>query len=235
MSVRFSLRIVLALGCVLPATFAVSQALPAIPPSLDPTFWGRANAPYTLKITSTNTSVTANSAPQTHVMVMNVFRDSEGLVREEFFYDNGRPHGVSIRDPRKNTITIMYVATKSAVVAPTYQPVTPPPGRGWAVERLPSRIIDGSDAEGLRFTRAIPAPADGNGAPATIVEEEWVSNELGVVLEQTTYDSRTGTTTKTVSQFKQAEPDSTLFKIDLTGYSVQQVGTFDHSSQIGHY
>ena len=166
--------------------------------------------------------------PRNHVMVTNVFRDSEGRVREESFYDNGRPSAVSIRDPHKNTNTIIYVATKSAVVAPTPQPMIPPAGRGWTVERLPSRVIDGSDAEGFRFTRTIPGPADGNGVPVTTVEEDWISTKLAVVLEQTTYSSNIGTTTKTVSQFKQAEPDSNLFKIDLSGYSLQQVGSSAH-------
>jgi hypothetical protein len=219
MSVRFGLRIVLAFVCVLQTTSGMSQDTKAIPPSLDPTFWGQKNAPYTLKLTQTNTIVNGNNAPQTHVMVMNTFRNSDGLVREESFYDNGRPMAVSIRDPGKSTNTIMYIVTKQAVVAPIH-----PPGTGWTVERLPSRVIDSFQAEGLRFTRTIPASADGTEPPGMVIEEDWISSSLGIVLEQIINNPRLGTTTKTVAQFERVEPDATLFKIDLSGYSVQQVG-----------
>lgn len=229
MSVSTVFRLAFTLGCVLPTTFAFSQDLPTNPPATDATYWGRANVPYVLKITVTSTGVSANSAPHTHVMVTNVFRDSEGIVREESTYDNGRPMAVSIRDPHKMTNTIMYVAQKNAVIAPLYPPqANPPAGKGWTVERLPSRVIDGMTTDGLRFTRTFPDPTDKSGTPVTMVEEDWISDKLGVVLEQTTYNSHTGRTTKTVSEFQQVEPDPALFKIDLSGYSVQEVGTSAH-------
>lgn len=225
MSVRFVLRVALVVLCFLLGTAGWSQDLPAIPPSLDPGFWGRANQPYILKVTQTTTSVNGIITPQTHAAVRNVYRDSAGRVREESFYDNGRPNSVSIRDPGKNTNSILQLVTKSAVVVSPLRVVVPPPGRGWAVERLPSRYIDGFPTEGFRFTRTIPAPADGSGVPVTVVEEDWISKQLSVVLQQTIYDPRTGTTTKTVAEFKQVEPDPALFAIDLSGYTVHEVGS----------
>ncbi len=220
MSVRFSLRIAVAIVCVLRATSGLSQDTHAIPLGLDPTFWGQKNAPYTLKLTQTNTIVNGNNAPQTHVMVMNTFRNSNGLVREEYIYDKGRPMAVSIRDPGKSTNTIMYVVTKQALVVPIH-----PPGTGWTVERLPSRVIDSFQAKGLRFTITIPASADGTEPPGMVIEEDWISSSLGIVLEQIINNPRLGTTTKTVAQVERVEPDPALFKIDLSGYSVQQSGS----------
>ena len=224
MNVRFVLRISLAIACVLPAPSGLAQETPAIPPSLDPAFWGRANHPYTLKLIQTTTGINGNDAPQMHV-AMNVYRDSVGRVREESFYDNGGPSAVSIRDPGKNTSTFLHILQKSAVVLAVPRASVPPPGKGWTVERLPVRYIEGFPAEGFRFTRTIAAASAGIGTPVTVVEEDWISSQLSVVLEQTIHDPRSGITTKTVSQFKQIEPDPTLFKVDLSGYSIQQVGS----------
>ena len=223
MNVPFVFRIASALVCVLAATSGLSQDLPANPPALDPTFWGRMNEPYTLKLTQTSTSVDGSNAPHTHISETNVCRDSTGRVRTEAFYDNGRPMTVSVRDPGKNTMTIMNVVEKSAYVIPTPRPVTPPPGKRWTVERLAPRKIAGFPAEGLRYTRTVPAPADGTGAPDTVIDEEWIANSLGIVLEQRTESQRTGKTTKTVSHFKQVEPDPTLFTIS-SDYSIRQPG-----------
>jgi hypothetical protein len=223
MSVSFILRCASILVCTLAATANPSQDLPAIPPSLDPTFWGQPNKPYTLKLTQTSTSFSGSNAPQTHVSEVNVCRDSAGRVRTESFYDSGLPMAVSVRDPDKNTMTQMMVVGKTVSVISIPRPMIPSPGRGWTVERLASRVIDGFPAEGLRFTRTIPANANGNDAPDTVIDEEWISNNLGVVLEQKTESQRTGTNTKKVSQLKQVEPDPTLFTVP-SDYSVRQAG-----------
>jgi hypothetical protein len=223
MSTISGLRFALAFVSILPVIPLLSQSLPAIPPSRDPTFWGRTNTPYTSKLTVTTSSVSGNNAPQTHVTVANVCRDSTGRVREEVFYASRRPMSVSLRDPNKNTFTSMMVVPKTFSVNNTPRPMTPPPGRGWAVELLPSRVIDGLPADGFRFTRTVPAPADGNGAPDTMVDEEWISNSLGVVLEQKTVSQRYGTTIRTVSHLEKAEPDPALFTIP-SDYTEQRVG-----------
>jgi hypothetical protein len=114
------------------------------------------------------------------------------------------------------------------MVIPLQRPSIPPPGRGWAVERLPSRVIDGIASDGFRFTITLPSPAEGSGAPVTSIEEEWISKPLGIVLERTSGLGTTNAGTQSVSQFKEIEPDPALFKIDLSGYSVQRLGTLAH-------
>jgi hypothetical protein len=203
---------------------ASQQILPAVPPALDPGFWGQPNHPYVLKMLVTKTSVDGTTPPQAHSSGENVYRDSTGRVRTETFYDNGRPMGVALQDPHKNTFTFMHLVEKSAIVMPVSPPPIPPPGRGWSEERLPPRVIAGFPAEGLRFTRTIPSAATGTGAPVTVVEDDWISTQLGVLLEQTLRDPRQGTTTKIVTRFEQTEPEPTLFTVP-SDYSVQQANT----------
>lgn len=218
MSVTFGFRFGLALVFVLPVSSVLSQSLPVIPPSGDPSFWGRTNAPYTLKLTVTTTSVNGNNPPQTHVLVADVCRDSTGRVREQSFYDSGRPMTVSLRDPSKNTQILMFVVRKNFIVYGTPRPIE----GGWTVQLLPSRDIDGLPADGLRFTRTIPATVDGKVTPDTMVDEEWVSNSLGIVLEQKTI-SHSGTTIKTASHLEKVEPDPALFTVP-SDYTAQQAG-----------
>jgi hypothetical protein len=223
MSAILGLRFAVAFACILSVSSVLSQTVPPIPPSSDPAFWGRTNAPYISKLTVTTSSVNGSNTPQTRVQVVNVCRDSTGRVREEQFYTNGRPMSVSVRDPNKNTFTSMMVVPKTFFVAITHRPTIPPPGKGWTVEVLPPRVIDGIPADGLRFTRTVPAPADGNGAPDTMIDEEWISNSLSAVLEQKTVSQRYGTTIRTVSHLEKAEPDPALFTIP-SDYTEQRVG-----------
>lgn len=220
MNTSLTLRSACVLVGVLAAISGSSQDLPVLPPSLDATFWGRANEPYILKITRITTGIDGVTAPQKRSSEMNVSRDSEGRVCTESFYDNGRPMAVSIRDPIKNTFTYMKVVGKTVSTMDLPRVGAPPPGKGWEVERLPSRVIDDIPAEGVRFTRTIHQAPDGKD---TIVEEDWLSNKLGVVLERKVQSQRTGTTTDTISSFKQTEPDPALFTVPSDYSSPQSV------------
>lgn len=213
MNVPLVLRSVCVLVGVFAAAAGLPQDLPALPPSHDATFWGRANEPYSLKLTTTSTGVDGITASRKHSSERNVCRDSEGRVRTETFYDNGQPMAVFIQDPVRNTDTFMRIAGKTVSTWDVPRPGILPHGRGWTVERLPARVIDGIATEGFRFTRTIPASPDRKRPPDTIVVEDWLSNRLGVVLEQTIESHRTGTTTEIVSDFKQVEPDPTLFTV----------------------
>ncbi len=200
---------------------AAAQNIPAIPPSIDPAFWGHPNKPYVLKLTVTSSSSDGSRPPQTRSSEENVSRDAAGRVRTEVFYNSGQPSAVTIRDPNKDTFTVVKVVSKSAFVSSMPRPQPPPPGKGWKVERLPSRIIAGFPADGFRFTRTIPGSDDGQRAEDTLVEEDWLSNELSVVLERKIDSGRTGVSITKVTQFRQVEPDPALFSIP-SDYTVQQ-------------
>jgi hypothetical protein len=193
------------------------------PASTRPQFLVRPNEPYALTLTETGISFNASNTPQTHISQLKLYRDSVGRERTEAFYDNGRLATVTIRDPGRSSTTFLKVVDKSALVLYTPRPLPPPPGKGWTVERLQPRVVAGFPAEGLRFTRTIPAAIEGTVPSVTVTEEDWISHELGVVLEQTFDNPRIGKTTKTVTRLQKVEPDAALFIIPGE-YSVQQSG-----------
>lgn len=206
MNVPSDLRRPALLACVLAAATARAQTLPAIPPSIDPSFWGRPNKPYVAMLTIVSSSTDGINPPQTRTSIEDVARDSTGRVRTQDFHNSGQPSFVSIRNPNDNTFTSLQLVTKKAFVLPVIKPEIPPPGRGWAVEPLPPRVIAGFPAEGLRFTRTIPASADGQRAEDTVVEEDWISNELCLVLEQRIVSQRKGTSKRTVTFLSRSSP-----------------------------
>jgi hypothetical protein len=213
MNLPLVLRTVSALVSLLVVASSSSQQLPAKPPSLDSAFWGRPEAPYILTLTHTNTKGVGAAAPQTTTEEEKVYRDSQGRVRTEDFNFKGQLVTVTIQDPIKNTWTFMKVAEKTVYTQEIRRFGVPPPGKGWITEPLPSRVIAGVPAEGFRFTRTIAASADGSRLAETIVEDDWLSNKLGVVLERTDQSQRIGKTADIVSEFRQVEPDPILFTV----------------------
>lgn len=221
MNVPGSLHYRAFLLCVFAAVSAGAQELPAVPPSVDPAFWGHPNKPYILKLTVASTIRDGSKPQQTRTSEEDVVRDSLGRVRTETFYESGRPNSVSIRDPNKNTFTFLKIVNKTAFIISLPKHMGPSPEKGWDVEPLPSRVIAGIPAEGFRFIKTIPASADGQTPEDTIVEEDWISRNDSLLLEQRIDSQRTGVSTRSVLEIKQVEPDAMLFSIP-DGYKLQQ-------------
>lgn len=148
MNVPGSLHYRAFLLCVFKAVSAGAQELPAVPPSVDPAFWGHPNKPYILKLTVASTIRDGSKPQQTRTSEEDVVRDSLGRVRTETFYESGRPNSVSIRDPNKNTFTFLKIVNKTAFIISLPKHMGPSPEKGWDVEPLPSRVIAGIPAEG---------------------------------------------------------------------------------------
>ena len=119
-----------------------------------------------------------------------------------------------------------------------FQATTPPPpggaGEGASVEffgqpskaetkteKLEARTIEGVQAQGTRITTTIPAGEVGNEQPIQIVNENWYSPELQVVLMTTHSDPRFGTTTYRLTNIQRAEPAATLFQVP-SDYTVKE-------------
>ena len=228
MRIPFFLRIAKIVVCTLTTIPVFAQDhLPSIPQTEDPSVWGRPNEPYALTLTETNDIVTAMKT-RPHISQEKLYRDSIGRERTEVFYDNGQLAEVMIRAPRGNSTTflkgvVLNVVEKTATVYSAPRSF-PPPRNGWNVRRLQPRVIAGFPAEGLRFTATIPTvitTVPFTKIYETVMEEYWISNELGVVLEQTSDNPRSGKTTKTVTRLQRVEPDPALFVIP-SGYSVRQ-------------
>lgn len=81
------------------------------------------------------------------------------------------------------------------------------------VEDLGSNTLDGVDVKGTRRTVTIPGNANGTGAPITVVDEYWYSQDLHLNILLLHNDPRTGQQTIALSNLKREEPDAALFEV----------------------
>jgi hypothetical protein len=87
-------------------------------------------------------------------------------------------------------------------------------------ESLGSKTILGVVAEGVRHTRTIPAGAQGNDRPMTMVTEVWRSPDLNIILSTTSDDPREGHRSNEITSLDRGEPSPTLFQ-PPAGYEVE--------------
>ncbi|MEO8131011.1 MAG: hypothetical protein ABI822_28185 [Bryobacteraceae bacterium] len=80
-------------------------------------------------------------------------------------------------------------------------------------EKLPSRLIEGVQAEGSRTTFTIPAGEVGNERPIDVVSERWYSPELKTVIMSSNNDPRMGETVYSLKGLQRAEPSRSLFEV----------------------
>jgi len=116
----------------------------------------------------------------------------------------------------------------NAVAGSTPAPLPPPqcPPGGAAAQpttlSLGQKSIAGLTATGTRLEYTIPAGQIGNEAPISVTSEQWVSDDLGVLLSSTEQDPLVGNTQFQLSQIQRAEPDPSLFAVPA-GYAVTDV------------
>ena len=80
-------------------------------------------------------------------------------------------------------------------------------------EDLGTQIIEGVSAVGTRMTTTIPAGQIGNDQAIVIVNERWVSPDLGVTVKSIHSDPRQGTTTYKLTNIDRGEPAHSLFEV----------------------
>jgi hypothetical protein len=168
----------------------------------------------------------------------NLFRDSQGRVREETTWTGASGQGsrtsVTISDPVAQVVRRLNPQNKTASEMAIRQPAAGTPGARMAggqglrqsaanvvKEDLGTQTLDGLTATGTRVTRTIPAGAMGNAQPIQIVRETWVSSDLKVPVMVKTSDPRFGTTTTQLTNIARNEPDASLFQTPA-GYTVSQ-------------
>jgi hypothetical protein len=78
---------------------------------------------------------------------------------------------------------------------------------------LGQKTVAGLTATGTRIEYTIPAGQIGNEGPITVTSEQWVSEELGVLVSSTQHDPMMGDTRFQLSQVQRAEPDPSLFAV----------------------
>jgi hypothetical protein len=81
------------------------------------------------------------------------------------------------------------------------------------VEQLGSKLIEGVQAEGTRTTMIIPAGEMGNEQPIRIVDEQWRSPELQVIVQSEHNDPRMGKTVYSLKNISRVEPSPELFQV----------------------
>ena len=190
-------------------------------------------APYSATEVRTSVQTLANGNQIQHQDQTLIYRDSQGRVRYETKIsapDGGPAHtSVTIFDPVAGNVVRLNADKQTANVSALRTRSTMSPyfarqhasGRpGETTEDLGPATISGRAATATRTTRTIPAGAIGNQQPIVMTRTVWMSPDLKVPLQIVSEDPRWGTTTVTLTNIVQAEPNAALFQIP-SGYTVK--------------
>jgi hypothetical protein len=174
----------------------------------------------------------------------NVYRDSQGRTRHETTFPGAslasgdQPRTtVMIHDPVAGAAYILHLDQKTAEQLPSRHPGANTRGNLQSrfeahiqqeiasgtlkKEDLGTQTINGVSAQGTRYTRIIPAGQIGNANSISIVNEQWYSPDLQVIVKTTRTDPRMGQTTYTLTNIQRTEPAANLFTVPA-GYTVTQ-------------
>jgi len=179
----------------------------------------------------------------------NIYRDSQGRTRKETtfpgtFMEIGPLAAsgqllsiVTIHDPVTSTAYVLRADRKIAeqLATPLGWPKSGGPLRAEMQahfqkelangtikkEDLGVQTIDGLSAQGIRYTRTIPAGQIGNAKAITILDEQWYSPDLKVVVKSVRSDPRLGQTTYALTDIQRTEPSASLFTLP-SDYSIEQ-------------
>jgi len=165
-----------------------------------------------------------------------VGRDSRGRTHGEMrarvpMASKETPHlvEVSLYDPQMGIRTVCNADTHIAVRARTSVPREMATNAGAAtsipgvtVEDLGTSTINNVDVRGTRRTVVIPATRNSTGAPITVVDEYWYSEDLHVNILLIHNDPRTGEQKIALTNLQRADPDPSFFEVP-EGYKVVDV------------
>ena len=188
-------------------------------------------APFSAVQVTTRQQTLANGNAIQKQETTNVFRDSQGRVREEMTSSGPDGQGsrttVVISDPVAKVERVLNPQSKTVFERAMRQPM-PRGADGKALtwggvrvhqpagdvvkEDLGTQTLNGVVAAGTRLTRTIPAGAMGNSQPIQTVRETWVSSDLNVPVMIKTSDPRFGTTVTQLTNVVRSEPDAALFQ-----------------------
>jgi len=195
-------------------------------------------APFTATAVGESNRTLADGTKVSQKVQSTVYRDAQGRVRKETTLPaigplaaSGTPKSlVFIHDPVAGSGYILDANKKIAHKLPQHpnktadaSGATPDaPGKGWGgrpgnanvtKESLGSQTINGVLAEGTRYTRTIPAGHMGNDKPVTIVNEEWYSPDLQIIVQSKRSDPFVGETTYNVTSIQRSAPAANLFTV----------------------
>jgi hypothetical protein len=182
----------------------------------------------------------ADGTTLTHRTVVHKWRDSQGRFRRESAEIQGGEAPVfqraSIIDPVNNTFVNLNLERKMATIyhLPDRGPdalhpyvdqfdkeILALPGVQVKVEKLGEKTIAGVYAEGRRVTRSRPPGTVGNNKPIISVRDQWIAQDLKILLASTLDDPRQRQVSQ-VTKLDRSQPDPALFQIpaDFTAREV---------------
>jgi len=177
-----------------------------------------------------------------------IYRDSQGRTRRETTFTgvgplaaSGQPRTmIMIHDPVAGSAFVLHAENKTAEQLPAHAGrANKNAAEGNLQGRFEARIqqeiangtlkkedlgtqtVNGVVAQGTRYTHVIPAGQIGNANAINIVNEQWYSPELQVIVKTTRTDPRSGTVTYTLTNIQRSEPAASLFTVP-SDYSVKQ-------------
>jgi hypothetical protein len=178
------------------------QSLPVIGP-----FTAQGDAPQIISISDPVAGVnySLNSKERVAVKLPTLPFPQPGIGTKENFdvMVNGPAMGVTTGGP----IMVYKSVTSSERAAPK-------------VEQLGWKLIEGLQAEGTRSTITIPAGEVGNDRPIEIVDEQWRSPDLQMIIHSKHSDPRMGETVYSLTNVNRAEPSPALFQVP-PDYTIQ--------------
>lgn len=120
-------------------------------------------------------------------------------------------HEAQLKHAQEHATTIeSTVTTGGPVTVISHSTISgPPPTK----EDLGVQSFDGVSARGTRTKTVIPAGAVGNEQPMTVVNEEWYSPELQVLVMTKHSHPLAGDTTYRLTNIVRSEPDASLFEL----------------------
>ena len=136
-----------------------------------------------------------------------------GQVALSYFTNDGRRLRTAAGDLQltnlwaNGTVSVFRTARAGLVSAPI------PPDLKPTEEQLGTRQVEGVKATGRRSTTTIPAGRIGNDRPIQVVEEQWDSPELNMVVTSRFSDPRTGVVEYRLTNINRSEPRADLFQV----------------------
>ncbi len=193
-----------------------------------------AGAPFSATVLIRSEQTMPDGTTVTKTTINLIGRDSRGRIRNErrnlvpeSFHGTPRLLEVHIFDPQTRMNTFYDPMTRIARQRVLPEPPKAPNLRSVSnpmmkVEDLESTNLDGYAATGLRRSTTIPAQVSGTGAPVTVVDEYWYSEDLHMNLLVVHTDPRSGVQTVALTGIKREEPPQSLFEVP-EGYKIVDV------------
>jgi hypothetical protein len=214
-------------------------------------------APYSAVSVTETTQTLADGTSINRKIQANVFRDSQGRMRKEITLPAIGPLAaggqtksfVLIHDPVAGATYELRPELRTATKLPVRQGSNRNSDKlqsGFEAhvqqeiangtlkkEDLGTQTVNGVSAQGTRYTRTIPAGQIGNDKPISIVNEQWYSPDLQMVVKSTRTDPRSGSSTYMVTNIQRQEPAASLFAVPAD-YAVTPGHSGPHGGKGGY-